>query len=496
MKKYLLLLASALMLLSVAGCGKKEPQPKPEPNPEPPVEKSKECKLLSFSVKGDKIEIKGELYNEDKVVELVYLAEELPLLANVTATATFSEKATIAPDPATVKDFTKDQVFTITAEDGKTTAKWTVKPVLAKMTVEINKVSSKKLSEMGVESFTKFAGNQIAFCAVDKYACANRTVLNLDGTKAGELNVSGMVANPTLVTLGNDNQGRLVATVGFKDKGYTTPCENANGIKSTQIWLWKDGWDKAPVKIYENPADVAMFMNVGGDWDNSMIVTAVSPGRNGNHHIWVFEKGVLNREKWEFFKTGFESESAPNLAALSGAGAGENVCPMDGTKEGTFVWAHALPLITPEQGGWNRCGGSVVATREGTTGTDKHLRGTIWADKLVAKQQHGGIYEFGNIEICANIKGFTFNGEDYVAVTHVGWDKAYTTVINMTKSTDTVSEYLLRTQATPMTICMPAVAYVYDKAKDTGHLLVLYGAGNTETRDMAVTHYDLTRKKI
>lgn len=495
MKKYLLRTVSVLMLLVLAACGKKEPS-QPEPNPEPSVEKSKECKLLSFSVKGDRIEIKGELYNEDKVVELVYLAEELPLLANVTATATFSEKATIAPDPATVKDFSKDQAFTITAEDGKTTAQWTVKPVLAKMTVEVGKTWSKTLKELGIENFTKFAGNQIAFCAVDKYAAANKTVYNLDGTKAGDLNVGGMGADPVLVSLGNDVKGRLVATVGFGDAAYSTPCVDANGIKSTQIWLWKDGWDKAPVKIYENPADVAMFMNVGGNWDDNMIVTASSPSRNCNHHVWVFENGVLNKGAWEFFKTGFEGEATCINTLIQGTTAGENICPMDGTKDGTFVWAHALPKITVAEGGWDRCGGSVVATREGTKGTDKHLRGTIWADKLAAKQQHGGIYEFGNVEICANIKGFAFNGEDYVAVTHVGWDKAYVTVINMTQSTEEETKYLLRTQPTPLNAGIPAVAYVYDAAKDTGHILVLFGVGTKDTADPFMALYDVTRKKI
>lgn len=492
MNKYLLLIASIAMLFSLASCkGKEQPDPKPEPQ----VEKSKDCKILSFSVKSDQLELKGEVYNEDKVVELVYLAEELPLLVNVNASVTLSEKATIAPDPATVKDYSKDQSFTVTAEDGKTKATWTVKPVLARMTVEINKTWSKTLKELSVENFTKFAGNQIAFCTVDKYAGVNKVVYNLDGSKAGDLNVSGMVANPTLVTLGNDEEGRLVATAGFSDEGYATPCGHATTIKSTEIWIWKDGWDKAPAKIYENPADVAMFMNVGGNWDKNMIVTALAPSRNGSSHVWLFEKGVLNKGAWEFFKTGFESEATFIKSELQGTSAGENVCSIDGTKEGTFVWAHALPLITEAEGGWNRCGGSVVATREGTKGTDKHLKGTIWADKLAAKQQHGGIWEFGNIEICANIKGFNFNGEDYVAVGHVGWDKAYVTVINMAQSAEGDTKYLLRTQPTPLAASMPSVAYVYDKAKDTGHVLVLFGVGQ-DTTDPFMVLYDVTRKKM
>ena len=68
MKKYFLLIASALMLLSFSSCtkeNKEEDKNKKEP------EKSKECKLLEFSVKGKTCDITGEIYDRDKVVELV-----------------------------------------------------------------------------------------------------------------------------------------------------------------------------------------------------------------------------------------------------------------------------------------------------------------------------------------------------------------------------------------------------------------------------------------
>lgn len=507
MKRYFIYLASALMMLSFYSCKKETPKPEPKPNPEP--EKSKECKLISFVVKGGgTLEITGEIYEEDKVVELVYVPEEFAEFSNMTATVKISDKATISPDPATVKDFSKDQKFTITAEDGKTKAEWTVKPTLAKMTVKIAEKLKKPLSELGIENFAKFAGNAIAFCAADKFAGTNKVVYNLDGTKAGELNLTGMVANPTIVTLANDNKGRLVAAVGYNDDSYTTPCENANDIKSSNFWIWKDGWDKAPTKIYENPANVAMFMNVGGDFDNNMIMMAPSPARNCNFHTWVFENGVLQGGKWQWFKTG-SADEAPALSqitAMQGPKAGENVCPMDGTKEGTFVWAHALPKITEAAGGWNRNGGSIVAKREGIEGTDNiHMRGTLWPDKLVAKEQHGGIWGFGNVEICANIKGFTFNGIDYVAVAHVGWQAAYFTVPDMTNSTEPATpnstngetKYLLKTQKVcDITGAVPSVAYVYDKSKDTGHVLALFSIGSDLSGIPHLVHYEITREKI
>lgn len=503
MKKSFIYLASALMMLSIYSCKQETPAPKPAPTPEP--EKSKECKLISFEVKRGSLEIKGELYENDKVVELLYVPEQGEMLKDMTATVKISEKATIAPDPATVKDFSIDQKFTITAEDGETKAEWTVKPTLAKMKVEITEKMKKPLADIGIANFAKFAGNAIAFCAADKFAGTNKVVYNLDGTKAGDLNLTGMVADPTIVTLANDNKGRLIAALGYKDEAYTEPCENANDIKSSNFWIWKDGWDKAPTKIYENNNNVAMFMNVGGDFDNNMIMMAPGPARNGHFHTWVFENGVLQGSKWEWFKTG-KTESEGVISTMQGGWdgalcrAGENVCPMDGTKEGTFVWAHALPKQKKEDHGWGKDGngGSIVAKREGIGGTeDTHLRGTLFSDGLVELIRHGGVWGFGNVAICANIKGFTFNGIDYVAIAHVGWQAAYFTIPDMTNSTEGETKYLLKSQKVcTITGSVPSVAYVYDKSKDTGHVLALFSIGTDLSGIPHLVHYEITRTKI
>ena len=69
----------------------------------------------------------------DAKIDGTTITAELPAgtdLTNVAAEATVSEKATISPDPATVKDFSKEVKFTVTAEDGSTkeyTVKATVK---------------------------------------------------------------------------------------------------------------------------------------------------------------------------------------------------------------------------------------------------------------------------------------------------------------------------------------------------------------------------------
>ncbi|GEM_PF-2999861 len=47
-------------------------------------------------------------------------------LTNLAVTYTISDKATISPDPATVKDYSAPVKFTVTAEDGTTAVEWTV----------------------------------------------------------------------------------------------------------------------------------------------------------------------------------------------------------------------------------------------------------------------------------------------------------------------------------------------------------------------------------
>lgn len=490
MKKYFIFLASVLMLFTFSSCNKEE-----QGDNKKEQEKSKECKLLEFSVKGKTIDIKGELYEHDKVVELVYNKEQFAEFNDLTVTMKISDKAVVTPDPATVKDFTTDKVFTITAEDGKTNTKWTVKPVEAKVVVEINKMLDKDFAALGITNFAKFAGNVVAFCAVDKFACTNLCVYNLDGTKAGQLNITGLGENPTIVNLGNDIKGRLVASVAYQDNEFTKPSTNTSNNNVTRFFIWKDGWDKAPVMIYENKGKVNLFMNVGGDFDNNMIIMAPGP-RNGWHHCWVFENGKLNNKKWSWFKTGFKKESDANFTIMQGVGAGENVCPMSGSKEGKFIFAHALPKISKAEGWLDRCGGSYVAYRKGITGEDTPLRGTLWQDKLVAKQGHAGIFGYGNIEICASIKGFSFNGTDYAAITHVGWSAAYLTIPDITNSTKEETKYLLRTQSKAAKSLMPSVAYVYDPTTDTGHIITLYSIGPDATSKPFIMQYDITRKKI
>ncbi|MCT4637319.1 MAG: DUF5018 domain-containing protein [Bacteroidales bacterium] len=55
-------------------------------------------------------------------------------LTNLAVTYTVSDKATISPDPATVKDYSAPVKFTVTAEDGTTSVEWTVTIVEDKAT--------------------------------------------------------------------------------------------------------------------------------------------------------------------------------------------------------------------------------------------------------------------------------------------------------------------------------------------------------------------------
>ena len=125
-KSFYAFMASAAMLVLAASCDKESKEPETEP--EKPVEKSKECKLLSFNLQSGDYKVEGFVYDEDHVAEITYMPGDRSFLTNATAEVTLSDKATISPDPAEAKDYTVEGgvKYTVTAEDGKTSQVYSV----------------------------------------------------------------------------------------------------------------------------------------------------------------------------------------------------------------------------------------------------------------------------------------------------------------------------------------------------------------------------------
>ncbi len=520
MKKYLMLLASVMMLGAFSSCSKEENNKK-EPAT-PPVEKSTECKLLSFDVKGEGIDIKGDVYEQEKVVELLYLPEQADAMKNLAATYTVSEKATISPDPATVKDYSAEQKFTVTAEDGKTKAEYTVMGQVAKFDVSLKPGKVIDLKNAFDGDLVKIDGNMIGFCSPNMLALPSMEAISLDGSKKEKINTEGIPAGYCIQGMGNDDNGYLVVCFGYGDNNYggKTPAFLAE-ILSMQIWIWKDGYQKAPTKIYENPAAVGAFLTVGGDFNKSMICCGKPYGsRNGVSHLWMWKDGNTKVEsgawQWvvgdprESIKTNTkenEHAEAPYWWNGSGNSAGEMMNFIDGTKEGKLLWSCADDkcLWDKEKNAFVSAGGAVYVRDGAGTGktegysvedANMHMNANTFKVGAAAKPRYAGKWGYGNIAATPKIKGFKYNGEYYAAAASTAWTMAYFTIMNISKSTKTETNTLLDSQKIdefggPLA---SSTAYVYDPETDTGH--VVFMQKKKEGKEGKLYCYDLVRKKL
>ncbi|MBR1574265.1 MAG: DUF5018 domain-containing protein [Bacteroidales bacterium] len=532
MKKIALLFASALVIGAVACNKNPEPTPSPSndpskdaPSSEDPVEKSKACKIVSLSVAAGDVTINGEIFEEEKFVELTYEPEQAFALSNAVATVEISEKATIAPDPATITDWTKEVKLTVTAEDGTTKAEYSVKPAPRQYTVAIARTKEELAVNMGAATHAKFGGNLHAFCAVDKWADAEGNVFDLNLAKVGTLDMTGLDGG-VIVSMDNDEKGVLVATVGYATAEYTgTPTSSAE-LVSTRIFAWKDGWDKAPVMLYDNPGNVAQYLNISGNLAGDMYAFAYTDGRNGQHHVWTFHEGSRpSGDEWRFFDTrmldnrmgdscdGDQSKEYFYASGLNnGLSSGQNVSALEITpgedgkpSGGIYVSLSASPewdgTLDSSSKEWWRLGGDMVFVREGIDGKDIAMPAALFTNGLITNElKHGGPHQYGNTDFAGGLKAFNYSGNHYAAIAHVGVQNAYLTIQNIDYYlTGEGSQYLLSSvQAVTdaPTNNKPSVSFVFDPATGNGYVLAGYIAGNNEATPAGYVLYTLTREAI
>ena len=504
------------------------PEQKPsdeDENPqEKPVEKSKACRILSLSVASGSVVIEGIVFEEENYVELSYDPEQSFALSNATATVTISDKATIAPDPATIKDWTNEVKLTVTAEDATTAKEYTVKPAVKQYIATLEKEHVEKLAvEMGAATQAMFGGNLHAFCDVDKFADAAGNVFDLTLTKIGTLNMTG-VGDGVIASMGNDDYGVLVAAVAYSQEGWTGTPTSSGDVVCTKFFAWPDGYDKAPVEIYSNPNNVAQYLNVTGDYHGDMYAFAYTDGRQGEHHVWSFHNGSRpSGEEWRMFNTGMldnRPDLDPNIVAAGGSyfyagginnglSSGQNVSAIevtpgaDGKPDGgIYVFASASPEWDGNTGGsWWRLGGSLVYVRKGIDGEDIAMPGALYANKLITDQlKHGGPHEYGNTDFVAGIKAFNYSGTRYAAIAHVGVQNIYLTIQNIDYYLENKEpQYLLSSvQAlkTAATNNKPSIAYVFNSEKGEGYIVAGYIAGLADATASGYVVYKLTRTAI
>lgn len=530
MKKFFLLMASVLMIGTFAvSCNPNEETPddpdkgKEEPQPEP--EKSKAAKLLTFSLTSGEVVLEGEIFDADKVVEIQYKPEEAEALKNATAAYTISEKATIAPDPATITDWSADVKLTVTAEDGETKNEYTVQATPLEFAVTISPVpdiDGMLLTAAGANNdIAYYAGNAIAFSGVSNIVTSDRRVYDLNFNYAGELNWGDILPEASVMALGNDDNGVLIAAVGYGDPEWTVAPVDGDGAitwnytSGTRFYAWKDGWDKAPVKIYENGSRL-MYMNVNGDINSKMLIVAkqgANDGGTGNHHLFHFEDGVVSGAKWAWFETHIAEVAMTGVQNYTpgfwrlGASAGSTVSPLGVEKEDAlFVWGQALtglgtadPAYSDDKWGKDGNAGMIVAARQGYQGTDMILEGTAETVNGKTKpHRYGGLYGWGNFCATGSVKAFKYNGNVYAAVVGSNWNETHFTLVDVSASSagNTVALYPTTSlnQGAMAGGGMCSVAYVYDPATDAGHIAILFATPGTD-KSSTLRRLDLTREK-
>lgn len=287
--RFFAFLAAASMIALAASCNK-EPQPEPEPEPEPVV-KSDACKLTALSLEAAGQSIEGFVYEEDKVVEVAYMPDQYAGLANATAKLTVSDKATVSPDPTVAADYTVEGgvKFTVTAEDGEHKAVYTVVLKEAEFNVKCQLVWQKTYGDLGVGT-ASFSQSNVGFSGTN-FVTRNLEVLDLTGAKVGTLNVEGVAAAGEegfgLACVTNDHAGHLVASVGVTADG--KPAPNSDSVVKSYIYVWKNGWDKAPEQFYyTDEGNVTLYMSAGGDLTADGIINVISPGRGATTMFHTF----------------------------------------------------------------------------------------------------------------------------------------------------------------------------------------------------------------
>lgn len=460
-------MAAAALAVGFTACQKEE-----EPKEEPYVPSS-EAKLLKFNVTGTgvagDVTFEGAVFEKDKVVELSYLPDDfVALQAPKAVEFEVSEKATLSPDPAEVKDFTKDGgiKFTVTAEDGETKVEYTVLAKAAEFAVKTKAVWDKTYGDLGIAAYSfKMCG--IAFSG-KAFVTADCQVFDLDGKKLGKLNLEGVPtatdAKFQLVDMTNDNKGVLVASVGVtKEDGVPA---SADDIAKTYFFAWMNGWDKAPVKFLENlENNMARYISVAGDLTATSIFTFPTPTRGATQmfHCRQYKNGDLTAPSW----------SGPTVNYPSNDGCwGQMISYTDGDTAGTFfIW---------DSRGDNK--GSAFYARTGQKGEDVVLNGTLFTDEIVEKEDHGGANQYGNYSY-GHARGFKYDGKDYVVASSSGWGAGYVTI----QPADPNEDYLLRSTMFAVAAPCPCSAYYYDV--ETGHGIVLYAA-----QDYQINRFDIVRE--
>lgn len=452
-----------------------------EPEQEP--QKSNECRLSSFVVTASGSEISGFIDQSTKTVELSYMPAELDGLKNAVAVARISDGATIDPDPARPADYTVDGgvVYTITAEDGETTAEYTIVIAPADFVINCAEVSRKTYGEMGLANVASANSCNVAFSG-SNVVFADLNVYDLDFNKVGTLNTTGIdvaMYGGQLGFMSNDDNGVLVAVA-------TPGSESVSGAAS-KLYVWKDGWNSAPALIREFENYEMTSMSAAGDVNGEFLVNfrtgANSPQQM--HHVNVYHGGDFTSPSWYGPSVPHGGADGCYAQMLSFPTADVNapfVC-WDSVANGEY------------EGMGNATSAFYVYPDVNSVSVDNELPlyGTVdWS----TQNRAGETFKYGNHSY-GHARAFRFNGTSYVVACSNSWDASWITIqtlewVDDDPDTEEVDEssanYLLEsTNVGNGNGDCTCSAYWYDPAAGIGHVICSAKSNQVIRYDITVT---------
>lgn len=279
------------------------------------LKKSDKKEIVSFSIPS--LGLKG-INKENNIVALIVPpGYDESTLVNVAPSITISPWASISPSPDAPQDFTKDVVYTITAQDGSS-QEITIKKVLPdKLDYGFgitNMLWNKTKTELGFYGDTNLERN---LAVTGDYLIVTRDwgvspllIDKMTGKKVGELNISGIEENAT-----GEFQGIAADTKGNLIGANYVQAGNADHI--FKLYRWSNGVTNKPETILSLPAksfdsslgsiNIGGFIGVTGDIDGDaqILVSTVNGGNNESRSLRFEVKGgvITNANNPEILST-------------------------------------------------------------------------------------------------------------------------------------------------------------------------------------------------
>lgn len=274
--------------------------------------KSNKCEILSFMVK--RPTLSGIIDKENKVISLVTAND----LSVAEASATLSAHATISPDPAEPHNYNDGFTFTVTADDGKTKADYTVvKNIPVKIGYGVNPTSAEKLFNMDPSTGLGLPGYKenvnVSMGVLDSYLIVNlgdgsapRYYNKIIATYQGQIKLGSAV--PT-------------GAIASDEKDHLLLCNLAEPGETFNIWK-TSSVDKEPELLYSavNDQDIqlGLEMKVIGDIEDEASISVTYPGLAGVttssrfRSIHIVGGKIVSDELKDLLATGFSWGSGPS----------------------------------------------------------------------------------------------------------------------------------------------------------------------------------------